>query len=113
MIAGEITMGVGAGTNPLLGTWELKSYVAITETGEKSDPYGERPTGYLSYSADGRMHAIGIADGRAVSQRADPTDEERATLWNTMFAYAGSYTVDANKVMHHVDISWNQVWTGT
>jgi Lipocalin-like domain len=30
-----------------------------------------------------------------------------------MFAYAGTYTVSANKVIHHVDISWNQLWTGT
>jgi hypothetical protein len=102
-----------AHSNPLLGTWKLKSYVATTQAGEASTPYGAHPTGYLSYSADGRMHAIGIADGRAAALGADPTDAERATLWNTMFAYAGSYTLSANKVIHHVDISWNQVWTGT
>jgi hypothetical protein len=102
-----------ANASPLLGTWKLKSYVATTAAGERSAPYGAHPTGYLTYSADGRMHAIGITDGRAASQGADPTDEERATLWNTMFAYAGTYTVSANKVIHHVDISWNQLWTGT
>jgi hypothetical protein len=30
-----------------------------------------------------------------------------------MTAYAGSYTLDAEKVIHHVDISWNEDWTGT
>jgi hypothetical protein len=30
-----------------------------------------------------------------------------------MFAYAGTYSVEAGKVIHHVDISWNEVWTGT
>ena len=30
-----------------------------------------------------------------------------------MFAYAGTYTADGEKVVHHVDISWNQSWTGT
>ena len=30
-----------------------------------------------------------------------------------MFAYAGTYTADGDKVIHHVDISWNQSWTGT
>jgi Lipocalin-like domain len=34
-------------------------------------------------------------------------------LYETMFAYAGTYTVEADKVIHHVDISWNHVWTGT
>jgi hypothetical protein len=30
-----------------------------------------------------------------------------------MVAYAGTYTIDGDKVSHHVDISWNQAWTGT
>ena len=30
-----------------------------------------------------------------------------------MIAYAGTYTVQADKVIHHVDISWNEAWTGT
>jgi hypothetical protein len=30
-----------------------------------------------------------------------------------MFAYAGTYSVEAGKVVHHVDISWNEIWTGT
>ena len=34
-------------------------------------------------------------------------------LHQTMFAYTGTYTVEADKVIHHVDISWNQVWNGT
>ena len=99
--------------NPLLGTWKLKSYVATTDAGERSTPYGEHPTGYLSYSADGRMQAIGSADGRSAPHRAAPTDEERVMLHQTMFAYAGTYTVEADKVIQHVDISWNHVWNGT
>ena len=30
-----------------------------------------------------------------------------------MLAYAGTYTLDDEKVVHHVDASWNQAWTGT
>ena len=30
-----------------------------------------------------------------------------------MIAYAGTYTVEADKVIHHVDISWNEARTGT
>jgi Lipocalin-like domain len=47
--------------NPLIGTWKLNSYVMTTTTGERSTPFGEHPSGYLSYSSDGRMHAIGTA----------------------------------------------------
>jgi hypothetical protein len=96
----------------LLGTWKLKSYLETTDAGESLTPYGPHPTGYLSYSADGRMYAIGAADGRTVSPEAAVPDQERAMLHQTMFAYAGNYTVDGSKVIHHVDISWNHVWTG-
>jgi hypothetical protein len=69
--------------------------------------------GYLSYSADGRMHVIGAANGRIVPHDAALTDEERVALLDTMFAYAGTYSVEGGKVTHHVDISWNEIWTGT
>jgi hypothetical protein len=99
--------------NPLLGTWKLKSHVVTTAEGERLTPYGENPTGYLSYSADGRMQVIGAANGRIVPAGPTPPDNERVALYDTMFAYAGTYSVEAGKVIHHVDISWNEVWTGT
>ena len=30
-----------------------------------------------------------------------------------MFAYADTYSVEVGKVIHHVDISWNDTWTRT
>jgi hypothetical protein len=97
----------------LLGTWKLKSYTVTTAAGETSTPYGEHPAGYLAYSADGRMQAIGTSNGRIAPRDPAVTDEERVALHNTMFAYAGTYSVEAGKVTHHVDISWNEVWNGT
>ena len=99
--------------NPLLGTWKLKSHVVTTAAGERSTPYGENPKGYLSYSADGRMQVIGAANLRRVPSGASPPEDERVALYETMFAYAGRYSVDDGKVIHHVDISWNEAWTGT
>ena len=99
--------------NPLLGTWKLKSYVVTAATGARTTPYGENPTGYLNYSADGRMQVIGAASGRMVQAGPNPPENERVVLYDTMFAYAGTYSVEAGKVTHHVDISWNEAWTGT
>ena len=42
-----------------------------------------------------------------------PTDGEGVKLLGTMVAYAGKFTLDADKVVHHIDVSWNQAWTGT
>ena len=103
-----------AADNPLIGTWKLKSYVReLAATGERYNERGEHPNGYLSYSADGRMYAIITWDNRAAPGDVVPTNEERIKLFSTMISYAGTYTFDAEKVVHHVDISWNQNWTGT
>ncbi len=59
------------------------------------------------------MQVIGIADERVAPRGAELTDEEQLSLYKSMFAYAGTYTVEAGKVIHHVDISWNEAWTGT
>ncbi|HUZ33280.1 MAG TPA: lipocalin-like domain-containing protein [Xanthobacteraceae bacterium] len=103
-----------AADNPLLGTWKLKSYVReVTATGERYNERGEHPNGYLSYASDGRMYAIITWDNRAKPHDVVPTSDERIKLYSTMISYAGTYTADAEKVIHHVDISWNQIWTGT
>jgi len=103
-----------ADENPLIGTWKLKSYVIVAlATGERANPFGEHPLGYLSYSPDGRMHAIITADNRVRPRGALPEDEERVKLHQTMFAYAGTFTLDGEKVIHPVDISWNQLWNET
>jgi hypothetical protein len=99
--------------NPLLGTWKLKSYVVTSASGARLTPYGECPTGYLSYSADGRMQVIGAADGRSVAGGALAPESERAALYDTMFAYGGTYSLETGTITHHVDIAWDPAWIGT
>src|SRR5580704_18911145 len=99
--------------NPLLGTWKLKAYVVMTAAGEGPTPYGPNPTGYLSYSADGRMQVIAAARDRTLPIGDVPLESERAALYDTMFAYAGRYSVCGDQVIHHVEVSWNEAWTGT
>jgi Lipocalin-like domain len=41
------------------------------------------------------------------------TDQERADLLRTMTAYSGTYKFDGSKIGHHIDLSMNEVWTGT
>jgi Lipocalin-like domain len=102
-----------ADENPVLGTWKLKSFFRdVTATGERIHQFGEHPSGYLSYSADGRMYAIVTSDNRIRPHDANPADEERAKLHRTMMAYAGTYTLEDDKVTHHIAVSWNEAWTG-
>jgi hypothetical protein len=105
---------VWAGDNPLIGTWALKSFVfEISGSGDRFYPLGQNAHGYISYSADGRMYTIQTVANRIKPRGLVPTDEERAKLEESMIAYAGTYTSDNGKLVHHVDISWNEAWTGT
>ena len=99
----------------LYGTWRLVSDVRKdVETGAMTDNFGKHPQGFLSYARDGRMSAIEVAE-----QRLKPTDlaklgdADRAALFKTMLAYGGTFSFDGKVVTHHVDISWNNNWTGT
>jgi len=113
-LAMHVPKAAPARASPLLGTWKLQSLVfEAIPSGQRSKPFGDHPDGYLSYSPDGRMYAIGAGEDRPKPRDPVPTDEEKVKLQGSMFAYAGSYTTDGEKVVHHVDISWNQSWTGT
>jgi hypothetical protein len=98
----------------LIGTWRLVSVVnEDVATGEKSDFFGPSPHGYINYAADGRMIVINVRSDRQRPTSSVPTCEEAAALFRSMLAYAGTYSVNGNEVTHHVDISWNEAWTGT
>ena len=110
----DVSKSALPGESPIFGTWKLRSLLfEATATGQRSSPFGDHPVGYLSYSADGRMYAIGVVEDRPKPRDPLPTDQEKVKLQESMFAYAGTYTADGEKVVHHVDISWNESWTGT
>lgn len=85
----------------------------VLATGHRSDALGPDPIGYVSYGADGRMSAFVVKRDRQPPAGAVPTDEEKLRLFDTMLAYAGTYTLMEDKVIHHLDASWNERWTGT
>ena len=103
-----------AGDNPLLGTWKLKSFVREdVATGERRPALGDHPEGYLGYAPDGRMYALFVAGGRVAPAGDQLTDAERVQLHKSMLAYAGTYTIAGDKVVHHIDIAWNNARLGS
>jgi len=98
----------------IVGTWRVQSFVReVVATGQRYNEFGAKPEGYITYLPDGRMHAMLVADNRVKPTGAVPTDEEKAKLFGTMIAYAGTYRIDGDKVVHDVEVSWNQLWTGS
>ncbi|WP_237143697.1 lipocalin-like domain-containing protein [Phyllobacterium zundukense] len=99
----------------LIGTWRLVSSTrTILDTGEVVNSYGGRPNGWINYGGDGRMMVVVAHDGRP--KLADPlslTDVEQAALFKTFFAYAGTYDLEEGSIVHYIDTSWNETWSGT
>jgi hypothetical protein len=79
-------------------------------TGEITDAMGADPIGYITYQADGRMMALVVSRHRAKLKGSMPTNDEKVALFDSMLAYAASYTLEDDRVIHHVDASWNPAW---
>lgn len=97
------------------GNYELVSATRkILDTGQIEDTFGKKPKDLAMYGTDGHFIILISYDGRPKPQSIDKmTDQQRADLHRMMTAYGGTYTFDGSKVVHHIDLSWNEVWAGT
>ncbi len=98
----------------LQGTWKLvKATRTNLATAATNDVFGANAKGFASYSNDGRIMVMIVWGDRPKPE--DPeriTDSQRAELFSSMMAYAGTYRFDGKTVVHHIDLSWNEVWSG-
>lgn len=103
--------------NSIVGTWKLVSASTSTANGGQNDaPFGHSPTGFLTYTAEGRMMGIVSYGGRPNLSVSDPAvipAEEQVEAFKTFIAYAGRYTLTGDKIIHHVEVSSIQNWVKT
>ena len=93
----------------LFGLWKSVSFETEYQNSSDRDfPLGKNPTGYVMYTPEGRMWSIVTGEGR----EAPKTDQDRAELFKSMFAYTGTYRVEGDKLITKVDVSWNPAWVG-
>lgn len=98
----------------LVGTWQMRSWRRkLIDSGDESDAFGPHPRGFINYAPDGRLMVLVVRGERRAPESSPPTEQEKLALYDSMFAYAGSYSVDGDMVMHHLDTSWNETWSGT
>jgi Lipocalin-like domain len=95
------------------GTFRLVSEQrTIVDTGEVIPGTGAR--GYITYGDDGRMIVLIIRQPRPRPEVAEKiTDQQRIELFRTITAYAGTYKFDGTTIEHNIEISMNEVWSGT
>jgi hypothetical protein len=97
-------------SNGVIGTWKLVSYeVEVQATGQKVPVMGNQPTGYVTFTADGRVFFVLTGEAR----KPATTDQERAELLNTLVAYSGTYSLEGEKWTTNVEVAWNPEWVGT
>ena len=112
--AGPVVSGVvrpaDAQPTELVGTWKFLNYVRTDpSTGKNVKIFGGHPRGWLIYTAEGRMMVIVVPENRKPLEK----DADRIEHHKQMVAYTGRYTLADGKVIHHVDVAWNEAWIGT
>jgi len=109
-------------SNLLVGTWKLVSWEVAQPDGTIHYLYGRDVVGYLTYTADGYMSAEIMDPDRRQSDPGFPLeiaaaqtlpDPDRARAYSTYLSYCGTYTVDGDTVIHHVEAGLIPSWTGS
>lgn len=99
----------------IVRTWQLTEYSQeFQDRKEITRPFGEHPTGYIQYSPGGHVVVFLSFGDTPKPGAALFTGTERIAFFNRMIgAYAGTYRIEGNKVIHHVLASWRPEWTGS
>ena len=97
------------------GVWKVVDYTATDPaTGTVTHPFGANPIGSAIYTAKGQMSVFVAGSHRVPSTgTGSKRAQERAELFDGLYAYTGSYTVKGNLVTIHVESAWQPGWVGT
>ena len=92
-----------------VGTWRLVSASSADASGAQVEPpYGTDPVGFLTYTEDGRVTALISYGGRkplSIGAKPPALLEEQAEAFKTFLAYGGRYRLEADKIIHSIEIS--------
>jgi lipocalin-like protein len=92
-----------------VGTWKLVSALSTDSSGQHLEPpYGSNPLGFLTYTEDGRVTALISYGGRkplSIGAKPPALLEEQAEAFKSFFAYGGRYRLNADQVIHSIEIA--------
>jgi len=111
----SMTLPAMAAEPSVVGAWKLVSYTREDPaTGASTLPWGEKAAGYLHLLPDGRMAVVITAQGRQPAVRGeDGFIEKQAKLFQTVTAYAGTYSTRGNALTVRVEVAGLPEWVGT
>jgi hypothetical protein len=88
------------GQQSLVGTYKLVSQV-IEVDGKPTEHMGQAQVGYLVFTPTRFIHFV-----TAVNRKPGSSVEEKAALFDTLAAYAGTYRVEGDKFITTAEIMW-------
>src|SRR5215217_695345 len=90
-----------ADSSAIVGTWRITGLAQESlETKEITRPFGDQPVGYMQYSAGG--HMVTFLSGTQKKPDGAWTDAEALAAYRTIIAaYAATYRIEGNQVVHH------------
>jgi hypothetical protein len=114
LIACSGLVSAATDVNPT-GVWKVVDYTATDPaTGEVKHPFGTNPIGNAIYTAKGQMSVFVAGSHRVPSKGTGAKRaEERAELFDGLYAYTGTYIVKGNSVTIHIESAWQPDWVGT
>jgi hypothetical protein len=100
----------------IVGSWTLVAWQRQAANGAISYPLGQQASGSLIYAADGRMAVQMVAADRPLLGTNDAlnggTESQRASAYSSCLAYFGTFEVQDDHVVHHVEASLFPDWSG-
>lgn len=99
----------------VVGTWKLLAWYNESKDGQRTYPFSEDATGYISYTDNGFVFVHLTAPGRKPYASNDPMGgslEEDSAAMKSQITYAGTYDFYGNRVAHHVQHASCPNWVG-
>jgi hypothetical protein len=93
----------------LAGSWKLTSWTIQVIDGETTQPFGPNPNGRAVFTQEG-VSAFMIA---RPDRKPATNDADSAALLKSLMVYTGKFKIDGDKLTTNVDLSWNEILTGT
>ena len=113
LVVAALPFSAIAADEELVGTYELISSTRkVLDTGEVLDTWGKDPKGFIMYGKDRRMLAL-VVYGERPKPEIGKMNISSVPIYSAQCCPTAGTKFDGNKVEHHIDISWNEVWTGT
>ena len=91
----------------LIGVWKLRSFFVQGQEGDKFFPYGEKPLGYLIYTAEGFVSVHIMSSNRpsgGIQQYQGGSDSEKIESAENYGGYIGTYELKEDHAIHTAEI---------